>query len=273
MRPGLKQLNTRISLVILMTTIASVIGAEERLVTDDGREVLVHEDGSWEFILVDRYATAPDGQRILLQADGNWEYIAKASSEVIPTPSLPATREIPTEIIEQQPTNTLKKAPVTVESKAPSATVQETTSVGSKVANSEGFVQVALTHAFIEEFSDSAGSQSKNKRTSQYMNFYLDISLADNSQGSIDLSALSSADFVVLDDRRRRYDVFMIETTEQNLTPGKKSTLRLVTNSAPNRLFGSKNLSLTLLPQALGKEVSFDLDYREMDKKKISSKY
>jgi hypothetical protein len=44
---------------------------------DDGREVILNEDGSWEYSSTDRYANTSDGRRILLKDDGNWEYQGK----------------------------------------------------------------------------------------------------------------------------------------------------------------------------------------------------
>lgn len=41
---------------------------------DDGREVILKEDGSWEYSSSDRYANTNDGRRILLKENGNWEY-------------------------------------------------------------------------------------------------------------------------------------------------------------------------------------------------------
>ncbi len=46
--------------------------ADQIVLSDDGREVRLNEDGSWEFISEDRYATTEDGNRIRLGADGRW---------------------------------------------------------------------------------------------------------------------------------------------------------------------------------------------------------
>ena len=134
-------------------------------------------------------------------------------------------------------------------------------------------MQAELEYVFIEEFSEKAGSQSKNKRTWPYINLYLDVSLSANAEQSLDLSSLSASDFIVRDDRRRRYEVIIIEPAESSIDAGQKTALRLVTDGAPNKLFGTRNLSLTILPEALGSELSFDINYREVDKKSISKKY
>jgi hypothetical protein len=55
----------------------ALLASQEGL-TDDGREVLLKEDGSWEFLSNDRYANTRDGQRVLLKEDGSWEYVGNA---------------------------------------------------------------------------------------------------------------------------------------------------------------------------------------------------
>ena len=49
------------------------VNAEKVGLSDDGREVRLAEDGTWEYVSDDRYATLPDGQRVLLKSDGTWE--------------------------------------------------------------------------------------------------------------------------------------------------------------------------------------------------------
>lgn len=47
--------------------------AEERILADDGREVLLKDDGSWEYVSDDRFGTTGSGERVRLGADGRWE--------------------------------------------------------------------------------------------------------------------------------------------------------------------------------------------------------
>ena len=49
--------------------------AAEDVVSDDGREVRLNEDGTWSLLSRDRFATTPDGRRIRLMTDGRWELI------------------------------------------------------------------------------------------------------------------------------------------------------------------------------------------------------
>jgi hypothetical protein len=66
-------------LIALSFLLASpaLIASQDGL-TDDGREVLLKEDGSWEFRSNDRFANTKDGQRVRLKDDGTWEYVGNA---------------------------------------------------------------------------------------------------------------------------------------------------------------------------------------------------
>jgi len=48
----------------------------ETVLSDDGREVLLNDDGSWEYVSGDRFATRDDGSRIRLSEDGSWQEVA-----------------------------------------------------------------------------------------------------------------------------------------------------------------------------------------------------
>ncbi len=49
--------------------------ADEIVLSDDGREVRLKDDGSWEFVSDDKFATTQDGERIRLKSDGSWEQV------------------------------------------------------------------------------------------------------------------------------------------------------------------------------------------------------
>lgn len=48
---------------------------------DNGREVILNEDGSWQYSSSDRFANTSDGRRIRLKEDGSWEYDSDQTSE------------------------------------------------------------------------------------------------------------------------------------------------------------------------------------------------
>lgn len=67
---------TRFFMIILLSLLAvGVHSADKKLITDDGREVLLKDDGSWAFRSTDRFANTDDGRRVRLKPDGSWHYI------------------------------------------------------------------------------------------------------------------------------------------------------------------------------------------------------
>ncbi len=52
---------------------------EERILADDGREVLLRDDGTWEYVSDDRFGTTASGERVRLKADGDWEIVPAAA--------------------------------------------------------------------------------------------------------------------------------------------------------------------------------------------------
>ncbi len=57
----------------------AILAADQQIITDDGREVLLWEDGSWQFLSDDRFATTTDGRRVRLKQNGSWEYLDNAA--------------------------------------------------------------------------------------------------------------------------------------------------------------------------------------------------
>ena len=45
---------------------------------DDGRKIMLKDDGTWEYISNDRLAISEDGRRVLIKADGDWEFVHNA---------------------------------------------------------------------------------------------------------------------------------------------------------------------------------------------------
>jgi hypothetical protein len=71
--------NIRIPLMFTFLLGSSqVLPSAQEVISDDGREVLLKEDGTWEFRSNDRFANTSDGRRVRLKADGSWQYIGNA---------------------------------------------------------------------------------------------------------------------------------------------------------------------------------------------------
>ena len=55
-----------------------VVYADTRVITGDGREVLLRDDGTWAYGSTDRLLNTGDGRQIRLKEDGHWEYTGNA---------------------------------------------------------------------------------------------------------------------------------------------------------------------------------------------------
>jgi hypothetical protein len=56
--------------------------ADRTVAVDENWKVLIKDDGSWEYITGNRYATGADGKRFKLNADGSWESAGIASTQL-----------------------------------------------------------------------------------------------------------------------------------------------------------------------------------------------
>jgi len=65
---------------IALLTSASAF-ADRQALADDGREVILKENGNWAFKTNDRLATSEDGTRVRLKGDGSWEFIGNAPAQ------------------------------------------------------------------------------------------------------------------------------------------------------------------------------------------------
>lgn len=73
-------LSTAIALSLNLGLTSPVHATELSAIGDDGREILLNKNGSWEYKSTDRFATSEDGTRVRLKADGSWEFIGNAPS-------------------------------------------------------------------------------------------------------------------------------------------------------------------------------------------------
>ena len=84
---------TRYSVSILLVLASSAI-AEEVVVSDDGRQIRLNDDGTWVQVSQDRFATNAQGQRIRLRADGSWNVISASSEDIVRSGSIPNTASL-----------------------------------------------------------------------------------------------------------------------------------------------------------------------------------
>ncbi|MFA7553562.1 MAG: hypothetical protein WCY88_04875 [Spongiibacteraceae bacterium] len=60
--------------VFVMCFMSMGLYAAQDVISDDGREVQLNEDGSWVYKSSDRFANTKDGRRVRLKEDGSWVY-------------------------------------------------------------------------------------------------------------------------------------------------------------------------------------------------------
>lgn len=63
-----------ITLFSLFLVTGNSQAGSQKVITDDGHEVLLNDDGSWTFRTPDRFTSTSDGRRIRLKDDGSWQY-------------------------------------------------------------------------------------------------------------------------------------------------------------------------------------------------------
>jgi hypothetical protein len=69
---------TALTLALLGASFTLPALAAREATGDDGRQILLQDDGRWEYKNSDRFATSADGTRVRLKDDGSWEFIGNA---------------------------------------------------------------------------------------------------------------------------------------------------------------------------------------------------
>lgn len=184
----------RILLATLTLLVPMSLQAEENVISDDGREVRLNDDGSWSYISNDRFATTASGSRVRLKDNGTWEMTGESA------------------LIERAVIG--------------SATV-------SVAAIAKSPVEVVLGDAVIESVRSKKSVAHKNSRLITRTYFYLTISVGDNAEGAITLPGGDSG-FSVSDSDGREYPILSVEPSGSTLKPGTDTTLMVVADGAPH---------------------------------------
>jgi len=64
--------------VLLFIPVSYAEQVQPEVVTVDGREVILNNDGTWKYLSTDRYVNTKDGTRVRLKNDGSWQYVGNA---------------------------------------------------------------------------------------------------------------------------------------------------------------------------------------------------
>lgn len=133
---------SRVSLIVALLAPTFAQAEPKTAIADNGREVILKDNGEWEYKSKDIYATTPDGERIRLQPDRRWQAVSKAEA---PKPAA-------TKVIIQQP--------------AADSVRRDTVALAEFDAN------LTLDTVVIENHRETVG---KNTRKRSNLVFYLDI--------------------------------------------------------------------------------------------------
>lgn len=83
-------------LTLLLVALSSnqVFAEEKTAIADNGREVILKDNGEWEYTTDDIFATTPDGQRIRLQPNQRWQEVSDSEA--------PSFENAPVVVIQQE---------------------------------------------------------------------------------------------------------------------------------------------------------------------------
>ncbi|MFT7245167.1 MAG: hypothetical protein ACI82A_002532 [Candidatus Azotimanducaceae bacterium] len=112
-----------------------VIAEPKSAIADDGREVMLKDNGEWEYLSEDKFATTPDGQRIRLKPNQRWQKVRDSEA--------PAYQPVPMTTVQRD---------------------------NATIADSN--VELILDQVHIENQREDVG---KNTRLRSNLVFYLDI--------------------------------------------------------------------------------------------------
>ncbi len=65
-------------LMVLCASLAASTTADQIIINGDGREILLKDDGSWQWASDNIYLDTKDGRRVVLTPDGQWQYVGLA---------------------------------------------------------------------------------------------------------------------------------------------------------------------------------------------------
>ena len=204
-------------------------------ISDDGREVILNDNGEWQYVTEDRFATTEDGQRIRLKADQRWQKVRDSEA--------PAYQPVPISTIQRD-----------------SITISDSNLSG--VPHSGNSFDVTLDQVQVENQRETVG---KNKRLRSNLVFYLEIKGQGDSEHQ-----LNPEQFSVQDSRGKAYPVFSVTAGTSPI--GGKPRWVIRAKGAP-RWWGVKFFSLQIAPNALGNTDSIELrkPMRDVLKKEVES--
>ena len=167
--------------------------ADQTAVGDDGREILLKENGTWEYKNQDRFGTSESGSRVRLKDNGSWEFV---DNKVAPVPVV-----------------------------ASKAKVAESTFVASNL-NFE--LQDVAIHSKKNKIPNSNNYRVESKTQ---LDFKVVVSEVNKKALAINTKDISL--FKVSDDIGKEYKVLSVKPSTASLKPGDSYTFSVMVDEAP----------------------------------------
>ncbi len=209
--------------VMSLGVFSAQVSAAEDVISDDGREVRLNDDGTWSFLSRDRYASTIDGRRIRLIPDGRWE---------IMTDDVTGVEE------RSQATNSSVNGAA--------ATTQVTRKIVRQPSNTGGNPSILLTRVDILKKKTKTHKAIKvDTRTA----FYLQV--ANHSKHPIALSQALKNSVKASDSKGRQYDTLLLRYKGDQIASGASKQIIVLIDGAP-RWYGVKNMNLKIDANTFG---------------------
>ncbi|MYM63847.1 hypothetical protein [Pseudomaricurvus sp. HS19] len=173
--------------------------ADQTAMGDDGREILLKDNGTWEYKEKDRFGTSESGSRVRLKDNGSWEFV---DNKVAPVPKAIS-------------------APVAAKS--------------TFVASNLNFaLQDVTIHSKKNKIPNSNNYRVESKTQ---LDFKVVVSEVNKSDLAIKLKDKSL--FRVSDDTDKEYKILSIKPAAANLKPGQSYDFTVMVDAAPKYSFFS----------------------------------
>ncbi len=194
--------------------------AAEDVVSDDGREIRLHDDGTWSILSRDRFVTTRDGRRIKLSPDGKWSVITQA--ENAPFADASEVSEVP----------------------AAAAAGNQPQRAEDIIA--PGSAGILLTRVdILKKKTKSHKAVTVDTR----MAYYLRIN--NPSDQPISLNQQQTDKMIAVDSKGRRYPVLALRYDKEQISSGASEQVVVLVDGAP-RWYGVKFLSLEIDDNTFG---------------------
>lgn len=210
-------------LVFLLGSVTAT-AAPQLVKGKDGRDILLNEDGSWEYASEASLVETADGRKARLKADNTWEYLEESTPSAAP--------------------------------KADDVIVIDVSKKPQVTAKPSASIMASIDEVFITEHETKAGISKATRRTNE-MHFSLKVS----STSRVQLNDLDKNAFVVRDSRGGAYGIESVSFSSKEIDANKSATITVVTDDAPGRLFSPKELYLEIAGNSIGQNEPIKLSY------------